>query len=164
MHSFRCFSWVLPFSYVSLCTSSSDFLVSTFQCLSVIKYLKSLMCAVWLLSQTVLLYMPMWGTGAYLHFSRTKLQKVLQPVFSQNLWPEAVKSPMPCFFMDAYIQLLVGPNTVLEDTQEVQPWCRMTAARSQSHRELSTNGTFLEAGPGGGWGRGPEQLAGVDVS
>ena len=30
---------------------------------------------------------------------------------------------------------------------------------SQSYNELSTDVVFLEAGPGGGWGRGPEQLA-----
>ena len=69
-----------------------------------------------------------------------------------------VKGPMACYFMDAYIKLLVGPNTVVEDVQEIQPWCRMTASRSQSHHELSTNGLSLEAGHGGWWGRGPEQL------
>ena len=49
-------------------------------------------------------------------------------------------------------------NTVFEDVQEIQPWCRITATTSQSHNELSTN-LFLEAGQGGGWGCGSEQLA-----
>jgi hypothetical protein len=34
---------------------------------------------------------------------------------------------------------------------------RITATTSQSHDELSL--PFLEAGQGGGWGCGPEQLA-----
>ena len=63
---------------------------------------------------------------------------------------------MACYFMDAFIQLLVGPNTVVEDVQEVQPWCRITATGTQSHRELSTNGPFLEADPGVWWGCGPD--------
>ena len=48
---------------------------------------------------------------------------------------------------------------MFEDIQEIQPWCRITATTSQSHDELSTNVPFSEAGPGGGWGCGPEQLA-----
>ena len=35
---------------------------------------------------------------------------------------------------------------------------RITATTSKSHNELSTNVPFLEAGQGGGWGCGPEQL------
>ena len=61
--------------------------------------------------------------------------------------------------MNAFIWVLVAPNTVLEDLQEIQPWCRITATRSQSHHELCTNVAFLEAGQGVWWGRGPEQLA-----
>ena len=52
----------------------------------------------------------------------------------------------------------MAAKTVLEDVQEIQPWCRITAT-SQSHRELSTNVPFLEAGPGVWGGCGSEQLA-----
>ena len=52
---------------------------------------------------------------------------------------------------------LSGPHTVFEDLQEVEPWGRITATRTQSHRELSTNGRFLEANrrmEDKGWGPG----------
>ena len=64
---------------------------------------------------------------------------------------------MACYFMDAYIWVLVAPYTVFVDVQEIQPWCRILATRRKSLNELSTNGPSLEAGPGV-WGRGPEQL------
>ena len=56
-----------------------------------------------------------------------------------------------------------APNTVLEDVPEIQPWCRITATTSQSNNELSTNVPFVEAGQGGVWGCGPEQLEATDL-
>ena len=54
------------------------------------------------------------------------------------------------FYGCLYIRYIYkwAPNTVFEDVQEIQPWCRITATMSQSHNELSTNA-----------GCGPEQLA-----
>ena len=56
--------------------------------------------------------------------------------------------------------LYIGPLIqYLKTFQEIQPRCRITATKSQSHNEPSTNEPFLEAGQGGGWGCGPEQPA-----
>ena len=39
-----------------------------------------------------------------------------------------------------------APNTVFEDVQEIQPWCRITTTASQPHNELSTNMQFFRGG------------------
>ena len=63
--------------------------------------------------------------------------------------------------MNALILLLVAPNTVLEDVQEIQPWCRITATTSQSHNENSTNVPFVGGGSRWRWAGGPEQCSAV---
>ena len=52
---------------------------------------------------------------------------------STEIGESAFKVPMACYFMDAYIKVLVAPNTVFEDVQEIQPWFRNSASTSQSH-------------------------------
>ena len=65
-----------------------------------------------------------------------------------------LKGPMACYFMDAYI-CVSGP--LIQYLKKLSLGAEL-ATTSQPHNELSTNVPFLEAGPGGGWGCGPEQL------